>query len=121
MLFPVSVLDRFILSFVDEVLPAAKAKGVAVAGMKILALGRLSHIYDRALRYAFGLPIDTAVVGIASLDDLRRDLKVAENYRPLDDEERLSLYKEVLPLVTPENMPWKAEDWNNPVEWRKRT
>jgi len=121
MLFPVSVLDHFILSFVDEVLPAAKAKGVAVAGMKILGLGRLSHLYDRALRYAFGLPIDTAVVGIASLDELRRDLKVAENYRPLDDEEQLSLYREVLPMVTPADMPWKAEDWDNPVAWRKRT
>ncbi len=121
MLFPVSVLDHFILSFVDELLPAAKAKGVAVAGMKILGLGRLSHLYDRALRYAFGLPIDTAVVGIASLDELRRDLKVAENYRPLDDEEQLSLYREVLPMVTPADMPWKAEDWNNPVAWRKRT
>jgi len=121
MLFPASVLDRFILSFVDEVLPAAKSKGVAVAGMKILGLGRLSRVYDRALRYAFGLPIDTAVVGMASLDDLRRDLKVAENYLPLTDDERLSLYKEVLPLVTPENMPWKAEEWGNPVAWRKRT
>jgi len=121
MLFPVSVLDHFILSFVDELLPAAKAKGVAVAGMKILGLGRLSRIYERALRYAFGLPIDTAVVGMASLDDLRRDLKVAENYRPLDDEEQLSLYREVLPMVTPADMPWKAEDWDNPVAWRKRT
>jgi len=121
MLFPVSVLDHFILSFVDELLPAAKAKGVAVAGMKILGLGRLSRIYERALRYAFGLPIDTAVVGMASLDDLRRDLKVAENYRPLDDEEQLALYREVLPMVTPADMPWKAEDWDNPVAWRKRT
>jgi hypothetical protein len=26
----------------------------------------------------------------------------------------------MLPLVKPENMPWKAADWGNPVEWKPR-
>jgi hypothetical protein len=26
----------------------------------------------------------------------------------------------MLPLVTPQNVPWKAADWNNPVEWKPR-
>jgi predicted aldo/keto reductase-like oxidoreductase len=115
-----SVLDHFVLSFAEEFLPAAKAKGIAVAGMKIMGLGRLAKIYDKALRYAFGLPIDTAVVGMESMAQLQKNLKVAEAYRPLSDDERLELFKEVLPMVTPEGVPWKAEDWNNPVEWKRR-
>ena len=115
-----SVLDHFILSFAEEFLPVARAKGVAVAGMKILGFGKLSHIYDRALRYAFGLPIDTAVVGMESMEQLKNNLAVAEAFRPLTDEERLELFREVLPLLTPQAAPWKAEDWNNPVEWRRR-
>ena len=119
-LCPASVLDHFILSFAEELIPIAKTKGVAVAGMKILGLGYLASIYDKALRYAFGLPIDTAVVGMESMEQLQKNLAVAEAYQPLSDGERLELFKEVLPRVTPEAAPWKAEDWDNPVEWKKR-
>lgn len=115
-----SVLDHFILSFAEEFLPVAKAKGVAVAGMKVIGLGRLAQIYDRALRYVFGLPIDTAVVGMETMEQLRKNLSVAETYQPLSDGERLELFKEVLPSVTPEGVPWKAEDWDNPGEWKRR-
>jgi uncharacterized protein len=119
-LFPASVLDHFVLSFIEELLPVAKAKGVAVAGMKIMALGRLADIYDKALRYALSLPIDTAVVGMSTLPQLKKNLKVAENFGPLSDTERLDLFKKVIPMVAPKNLPWKAEDWDNPVEWLRR-
>ena len=115
-----SVLDHCILSFVEEFLPVANARGVAVAGMKILGLGRLADIYDRALRYAFGLPICTAVVGMESLEQLKKNLAVAESYQPLTDGERLELLREVLPKVTPQNVPWKTDDWQNPVAWKER-
>jgi aryl-alcohol dehydrogenase-like predicted oxidoreductase len=115
-----SVGDRFIYSFADELLPAAKAKDTAVIGMKILGLGRLAGMYDKALRYAFGLPIDTAIIGMESMDQLKKNLAVAENYKPLNDEERLALYKEILPLVKPEFLPWKSDNWGNPTAWKKR-
>jgi aryl-alcohol dehydrogenase-like predicted oxidoreductase len=115
-----SVLDRFILSFADELLPVAKAKGTAVIGMKILGLGRLVHIYDKALRYAFGLPIDTAIIGMESMEQLQKNLAIAENYQPLSDSERLELYRETLPLVTPEYLPWKSNNWAQPTAWKKR-
>jgi len=119
-LCPTSALDHFMLSFVEEFLPVANARGVAVVGMKVMGLGRLAHIYDRALRYTFGLPISSAVVGMESMEQLERNLAVAETYQPLTDEERLELFREVLPMVTSEAMPWKAGDWQGPVEWRKR-
>ncbi|MBI2832274.1 MAG: aldo/keto reductase [Chloroflexi bacterium] len=115
-----SVLDHFILSFAEEFLPAANAKGVAVAGMKIIGLGALSEIYDRALRYAFALPISTAVVGMESMEQLQKNLAVAESYKPLSDTERLELFREVMPMVKPDIVAWKAEDWNDPVEWKRR-
>lgn len=116
-----SVLDHFISSFAEEFLPVANARGVGVIGMKVLGLGNLANIYDRALRYTLGLPICTAVVGMETMDQLRKNLKVAESYKPLTDTERLALFLEVLPLVKPEVVLWKAEDWNNPVAWKKRT
>ncbi len=115
-----SVLDHFVLSFAEEFLPVANSRGVAVAAMKVLGLGRLKKLYKDALRYAFGLPVSTVVVGMESMVQLKRNLAVAESFQPLSDAERLALFKKVLPSVTPENVPWKAEDWDDPVEWKKR-
>jgi uncharacterized protein len=115
-----SVLDHFILSFAEELMPLANSKGVAVVGMKVLGLGSLAHIYDRALRYTFSLPISLAIVGMESMKQLHRNLAVAEDYKPLSDGERLELFKEVLPMVKPATVPWKAEDWDNPVQWTRR-
>lgn len=114
-----SVLDHFIFSFAEEFLPMANARGVAVVGMKVMGLGALSHIYDRALRYTFGLPISTAIVGMDSMEQLEKNLAVAEEYKPLSDDERLQLFREVLPLVSPKTLPWKAEEWGG-VAWKKR-
>jgi len=115
-----SVTDHFVASFAEELLPVANAGGIAVIGMKVLGLGRLAGIYERAMRYTFGLPISTAIIGMESMEQLQKNLAVAESYRPLDDAERLELFREVLPMVTPANVPWKAANWNNPVSWARQ-
>jgi aryl-alcohol dehydrogenase-like predicted oxidoreductase len=116
----VSVLDHFIASFAEEFLPVANEKGVATIGMKVLGLGRLADVYDKAIRYTLGLPISTAIVGMESMEQLQNNLAVAEDFRPLTDEERLNLFREILPRVTPANAPWKAASWQNPVSWATR-
>jgi uncharacterized protein len=116
----VSALDHFILSFAEEFLPVANAKGVAIIGMKVMGLGALAPFYEKALRYTLGLPISTAIVGMETMEQLEKNLSVAENFRPLTDEERLELFREILPLVTPQKVVWKAEDWENPTIWKRR-
>jgi hypothetical protein len=54
------------------------------------------------------------------MEELLTDLDVAENFTPLDGPERLSLFREVMSLVRPENMQWKAADWDRPTEWKPR-
>jgi len=119
-LIAASVLDHFLYSFAEEFLPVAHAKGVATIAMKVFALGKLGHIYDRALRYTLGLAVSTTIVGCSTMDELRRDLQIAKDFVPLGVEERLELFREVLPLVTPQNMPWKANDWDHPTAWNGR-
>jgi aryl-alcohol dehydrogenase-like predicted oxidoreductase len=119
-LVAVSVLGHFIYSFAEEFLPVASAKGVATIGMKVFALGKLGYIYDRALRYTLGLPVSTTIVGCSSMEELEKDLEIAEHFAPLSGPERLAFFAEVLPLVSPQNLPWKAADWNNPVAWNPR-
>jgi aryl-alcohol dehydrogenase-like predicted oxidoreductase len=119
-LIPVSVLDHFIYSFAEEFLPLANAKRVATIGMKVFGLGKLGHVYDRALRYTLDLPLSTTIVGCSTMEELEKDLEIAENFVPLSGPERLALFREVLPLVAPQNMRWKANDWKNPVAWYPR-
>lgn len=119
-LMAASVLDHFIYSFAEEFLPVANAKGVATVGMKVFGFGKLAHLSDLALRYTLGLPLSTVIVGCSTMEQLERDLAVAEGFTPLSGPERLELFRQALPLATPENMPWKADDWGKPTAWKAR-
>lgn len=120
MLVALSALDHFILSFAEEFLPVANAKGIAVIGMKAMGLAKLGPYYERALRYSLALPVSTTIVGMESMDQLRRNLAVAEDFTPLSDEEKLEFFKEIIPLATPQVMKWKAQAFENPVAWEER-
>jgi predicted aldo/keto reductase-like oxidoreductase len=119
-LIAVSALDHFILSFAEEFLPVANARGVATIGMKVMGLGSLTHDAERALRYALGLPVSTVIVGMETMAQLEQNLAVAESFVPMTDEERLGFFRDIIPLVRPENLRWKATDWENPTEWIPR-
>jgi hypothetical protein len=119
-LIAVSALDHFILSFAEEFLPVANARGVATIGMKVLGLGSLTHEVERSLRYAFGLPVSTVIVGMETMAQLEQNLTIAESFEPLSDEERLAFFRDIMPLVRPEKMAWKAVDWGDPTEWVPR-
>ncbi len=115
----VSVLDHFIYSFAEEFLPVAREKNVGVIGMKVFAYNRLGFVAAEALRYALGLPLTTCIVGCSTLEQLLFDLDVAEHFVPLSDPERLELFRRVLPMVRPDQMPWKSVAWRG-TEWSPR-
>ena len=119
-LMALSALDHFILSFAEEFLPVAKAKGIGTVAMKVMGFGSLTHEAERALRYAFSLPVSTVIVGMESMAQLEQNLAVAEAFTPMTDEERLAFFKDIIHLVRPDKMRWKATDWDNPKEWIPR-
>ena len=119
-LMALSALDHFILSFAEEFLPVARAKCIGTVAMKVLGLGSLTHEVERSLRYAFSLPVSTVIVGMESMAQLEQNLAIAEAFTPMTDEERLAFFKDIIPLVRPEKMRWKANDWSNPTEWVPR-
>ncbi len=119
-LVAVSVMDHFVYSFAEEFLPVAAQKGVGVVGMKIFGYKKLAHVADRALQYALALPLTTVIAGCSTLAELEADLAVAESFTPMTGPERLAFFRDILPMVMPENMPWKASDWGNPTEWKPR-
>ncbi|MCJ7622781.1 MAG: aldo/keto reductase [Anaerolineaceae bacterium] len=119
-LIAASALDHFIFSYAEEYLPVANARGVATIAMKVLGFGALTHEVERALRYSFSLPVSTVIVGMETMQQLEQNLEIAESFTPMTDGERLEFFKDILPLVRPEKMPWKSNSWGSPTEWGKR-
>lgn len=119
-LVALSAMDHLIYSFAHEFLPKANEKGIAIIGMKLLALGKLAPWYEKALQYSFSLPISTSIVGVESMEQLEKNLAVARNFQPMQDIEKLEFFKEVIHLANPEVLLWKASDWMS-GEWYERS
>ncbi|HZS50202.1 MAG TPA: aldo/keto reductase [Bryobacterales bacterium] len=100
---PVNVMDAHYRSFQREVVPVCLRNNVGVIGMKGLAggspRGRIptatAITAEECLRYALSLPVASLVVGIRSMEDLRQDVAVARNFRPMADLEKTRLLSRV--------------------------
>jgi uncharacterized protein len=46
---------------------------------------------EEVLRYAMSLPVATTITGIETLQVLRQDLKIAQNFKPMPESEMASL------------------------------
>ena len=115
----VSALDHFIYSFAEEFLPFALQKCMGVVGMKVLGFKSLAGDWQRALRYSMGLPITTVIAGCSTVEQLDGDIDLAEDFVPMTSVERLAFFRDILPMVTPQNMPWKSKDWAR-KDWIER-
>ncbi len=78
----------------DELIPLARKKGMGIVGMKAFADGFLHEHPEDALRYALSLDIDTMVVGANTLELLEKDIKIVDEFRPMDKEEMEKLFFE---------------------------
>ena len=90
---PLNVLDAHYRSFQKQVLPICRERGISVIGMKALAAqkGRIVRDLgipaDFARRYSLSLPITSLVCGIQSRENLRQDLAIARDFKPLTEAE----------------------------------
>ncbi len=95
LLIPLSCIDPHHLSFEEICLPFANRKGTGVVAMKVFCSGRLPADgivgAEECLRYTYGLPIGTCIVGCTTVEQIELAAHVARNLRPLDDRERATL------------------------------
>ena len=94
LLMPVTVLDpSYHKSFIREVIPAAKAKGVSVLGMK--SLGGIGQFVTDAgmdvrdcLRFSMSQEISALVSGIDSMEILEQNIEIARDLEPMNADEQ---------------------------------
>lgn len=122
---PVNVFDAHYSSFQHEILPMCIEQGIGVLGMKSNAGGHVQKsgsgiTPEEALRYALGLPASVVISGMDSLQILRSNMAVADDFEPLSGEEITALLERSKPFA-PDGMfePFKTSHAYDGAEGRK--
>jgi len=100
---PINVMDAHYRSFQNEVVPVCLKKNVGVIGMKGLGGGfpegrftsKAGLTAAECYRYALSLPVAAQVVGITSMAQLKQNIALARNFKPMTAEEKNGLLARV--------------------------
>lgn len=87
-LMPVNPAEPHYWSFLSEVLPKARDKGMGILGMKTLSRGVCIKIFgaesaENFLRFAMTQPISAAVVGCETIAELEMNVRFARSFQPM--------------------------------------
>jgi len=102
---PINVMDAWYRSFQNEALPVCVKKKVAVIGMKSLGGGptdgripaKTKITAEQCVRFALSLPVTTLCRGYMTMDQLRHDLRIARDFKPLSTGEKLAILEMAKP------------------------
>ncbi len=77
-----------------------------MVGMKVMAYGQVpADERSSFLRYSMSLPLDVAIVGMDTVEQVEENVRVAESFVPLspqEEEELLATALELVPTVKKE-------------------
>jgi predicted aldo/keto reductase-like oxidoreductase len=99
-LIPVNPAEPAYKSYLTEVIPSAKKKGMGVVGMKVYFRGFADKLpwfetVEPLFRFALSQPITTAVIGCDDVEQLEENVKLAESFSPMTEREILELIRNV--------------------------
>jgi predicted aldo/keto reductase-like oxidoreductase len=97
-LLPVNPVEASLGGFLDSTLPAAREKGIAVIGMKVLGA---SHYVtpgaeitaEKLIRFALSQPIALAIVGCSTPEEVRILAGIGRDFTPMSEEEQREIIK----------------------------
>lgn len=113
-LMALNAADRHDKSFIDNLLPFAVQKNLGIIGMKIPARGRIFRpngikTMKQAMEYVLTLPVSTIIVGISTIQELEKNIRIAKNFKPLTDEQMKEL--EELTKTYFDDAAWFKNKW----------
>jgi uncharacterized protein len=89
---PVNLIDPHYLSFIHQVLPRVREKGLGLLAMKSNAMGSISRSgiagIEECLRFAWSQDIDTLVSGMETVEQLEQNVLVCKAFEPMTAEEQ---------------------------------
>ncbi len=86
---PLNPFDSHFRSFQKLVLPELQRRGIAPLGMKPISgtgdsIKKGVATPEEILRYAMSLPVATTISGVDKLEVLHQNLRIAQNFKPMD-------------------------------------
>jgi uncharacterized protein len=108
-LMPLNPADPGYLSFEKTVLPTAVERGMAIQGMKSTANAALLQqisIKD-CLSYVLSLPIHCLALGCTTIGQIEDDVRIAQQFKPLQEDELAQIRQKVAKLSGPQLENWK--------------
>jgi predicted aldo/keto reductase-like oxidoreductase len=101
-LLPVNPVERILGGFLTSTLPAARARGLAVIGMKVLGgshflIPGTGITAEPLIRFALSQPITLAIVGCSTPEEVKTLARIGRRLEPLSPEEQ----QQILDLYSP--------------------
>ena len=99
-LIPVNPAEPAYKSYLTEVIPSAKKKGMGIVGMKVYFRGFADKLpwfetMEPFFRFALSQPITTAVIGCDDVEQLEENVKLAGSFSPMTEREIQELIRNV--------------------------
>ena len=92
---PVNLVDPHYLSFIDNVLPKVRARGLGMLAMKSNAMGGITGngvaTIPECLRFTWSHDIDTLVSGVETVRQLEQNVLACKTFQPMTRGEQVSL------------------------------
>ena len=103
-MLPVNPVEQILGGFLTDTLPAARKKGAAVIGMKILGaahfiLAKAQITAATLIRYALSFDIDVAIVGCSTPTEVNTLAAIGRVTRPLAEKDRRDLLSVFKPIA----------------------
>lgn len=88
---PINLIDPHYLSFIRNVLPVARKKGMGVLAMKSNAMGQISKNQvaqvEECIRFTLSQDVDTLVSGVETLEQLEQNVNTVKTLKKLSPSE----------------------------------
>jgi aryl-alcohol dehydrogenase-like predicted oxidoreductase len=103
-LIPVNPAEPAYKSYLTEVIPTAKQKGMGIIGMKVYFRGFADKLpwfetMEPFFRFALSQPITTAVIGCDDVEQLEENLTLAKSFAPMTEKETQDLIGRISPFA----------------------
>jgi len=104
-LVALNAADRHRLSFIEEFLPVAERKQLAIIGMKVFSRGRSIDrgimTAEEAMHYVLSLPVSHVIIGCDHPGQVEQNAAIAKNFKPLSQEKIVKLDRQAAPFNRP--------------------
>ena len=110
-LMPLNPADPAYVSFETNVLPVAVARGMGIQAMKSTANAKLLQAISLkdCLTYVLSLPIHCLALGCTTIGQIEDDVRIAQQFKPLGDEEIAQIREKAAKLKGPQLEDWKID------------